>query len=84
MLVFDQNNRVGVIKRMLFYHRHISVLVFFQIFVCSLLLACILESIALRVGVKTLYHTIQTVIELSESCSNHSMWHCVVLIKLLD
>jgi len=58
MLVFDQSNRVGVIKRMLFYHRHISVLVFFQIFVCSLLLACILESIALRVGVKTLYHTI--------------------------
>jgi len=53
-------------------------------YLCSLLVACILESTALRVGVKTLYHTIQTVIELSKSGSNHSVWHCVVLIKLLD
>jgi len=43
---------------MLFYKRNISIFVFFHVFVCSLLLPCMLWSTALRVGVKTLYNTV--------------------------
>jgi len=36
-----------------------STFVFFQVSLCSLLLPCVLESTALREGVKTLYNTMQ-------------------------
>jgi len=50
MLLFHQSNRVSAIMRMLYYYRRISIFVFFHVFVCSLLLSCMLESTALRVG----------------------------------
>jgi len=43
---------------MLFYYRHISIFVFFRVFVCSLLLPCVLKSTALLAGVKALYNTV--------------------------
>jgi len=45
---------------MFFYYRHISIFMFFHVFVCSLLLPHVLTSIALRVGVKALYSALPT------------------------
>ena len=59
LLVLHQSNRVSALKRVFFYYRHISMPVFFHVYMCYLLLPCMLESIALRVGMKTLYCTIQ-------------------------
>jgi len=58
VLELHQSNCASAIKRMLFYYGHISIFVFFYVFVCSLLLTCMLKSTALRVGMKTLYNTI--------------------------
>jgi len=57
MLVFHQSNCAGAIKRMIFCYRHISIFMLFHVFVCSLLLPCMLKSTALRVGVQMLYNT---------------------------
>ena len=54
VLVFDQRKCISAIKRMLSYYRHLCILMFFHVFLCSLLLRHM--SIALRVVVKTLYH----------------------------
>jgi len=44
MLVFHQSNCVSAIKRMLFYYHHVSIFVFFHVFVGSfLLLPCMLN-----------------------------------------
>jgi len=50
MLVFHKSHCASVIKRLLFYYRHIFTFVFFHVFACSLLLPCMLTSTALRVG----------------------------------
>jgi len=55
MLVFHQSKGNSAIKRILFYYLHVYILVFIDVFVCSLSLRCMLKPRALRVGVKTLY-----------------------------
>jgi len=55
MLVFHQSKGSSAIKCILFYYLHVYILVLIHIFVCSLLLRCMLKPRALRVGVKTLY-----------------------------
>jgi len=61
MLVFHQSKYISAIKRILFYYRHVYILVFFHVFMCSLLLRCMLKkSSALRVGVKTLHQWFPT------------------------
>jgi len=57
MSVFHQSKCISTIKRILFYY-HVCILVFFHVLVCSLLLLCVLRSIALRAGMKILYSTI--------------------------
>jgi len=57
VLVFHQSKSISAIKRILIYYRHACILVFFHVFVCSLLMRCMLKSSSLRVGVKTLYNT---------------------------
>jgi len=57
MLVFHQSNCASVIKHMLFYYCHISIFVFFHVYVRFLLLPCMPMSAGLHVGVKTLYET---------------------------
>jgi len=56
ILVFHQGKYISTIKRMLFYYRHVCILVFYHVLMCSLLLRCMLKSSALRVGVKMLYN----------------------------
>jgi len=51
-LVFHQSECISAIKRLLFYYRHVCILLFFRVFVCSFLLKCILKSTALLVGMK--------------------------------
>ena len=66
-LVFHQSKCISAIKRILLYYRHVYIVVFVNffhefvcsfhlthVFLCSLLLRCMLKSSALRVGVKTL------------------------------
>jgi len=54
MLVFHQNILISAIKRTLCYYLHVCILVFIHVFVCSLLLQCMLKRRMLHVGVKTL------------------------------
>jgi len=51
-----QSNCASAIKRVLLYCSRLSILVLFHVYVCSLLLACTLQSTVLRAGVKTLYN----------------------------
>jgi len=55
MLLFHQSKCICVIKRILFYHRHVYILELIHVFAYSLLLRCALKPRTLRVGVKTLY-----------------------------
>jgi len=59
MLVLHQSKYVSAIECMPSSNRHLSIFVFFHVFVCSLLLPCMLKSSRLRmgVGVKTSHHT---------------------------
>ena len=57
MLVFHQCKCISAIKRILYYCQ-VYMLVCFHAFVSSFLLRRMLESSALRVGVKTLHNTI--------------------------
>jgi len=59
ILVFHQSKCISAIKRasILFYYRHVCILVFFHVLLCSVLLRCMLKSGALRVVAKTLYNT---------------------------
>jgi len=56
MLVIRQGKCVSAIKRVLFCYHKVSIFVFFHVFLCSLLLPCMLKSTALRVEVKALYN----------------------------
>jgi len=59
MLAFYQSKCIDAIKRILFSYRHGYTLVFFHVFVCSLLLRCMFQVYsALRVGEKTLHNTV--------------------------
>jgi len=62
MHVFHQSKCINAIKRILFYYRYVCILVFFHVFVCSLLLRCVLKSRALLVGEKTLHNTLPFII----------------------
>jgi len=68
-LTFHQSNCASAIKRKLFYYRHVSIFVFFHVFLCSLLLPCMLESSALRVGEKMLHNTCNYQIERHATCA---------------
>jgi len=44
MLVFHQSKCISAIKRTLLNYRHVFTFIFFHVFVCFLLLRCMLES----------------------------------------
>jgi len=55
MLVFLQSNHVSASTRYSpIHYRHITMFVFFHVFLCSLVVPCVLTSPPLRVGVTTL------------------------------
>jgi len=57
MLVFHQSKGIRAIKPILLHYCHVYTLVLFHVFVCSLLLRCILTSSVLRMEVKALHNT---------------------------
>ena len=56
VLVFHRSKCISATKRIRFYYRHVCILVFIHVFVCSLSLRCMLKYSALRVGVETLHN----------------------------
>jgi len=55
MLVFHQSKCISATKRILFYYRHLRILVFFHVLVCTLFMQFMRKSSALRVGEQSQY-----------------------------
>jgi len=60
MLVFHQCKCIIAIECILFYGRHVYILVFFHVFACFLLRRCMLKSSSSRVAVKTLHNILRS------------------------
>jgi len=60
MLVLYQSKCIIVIKRICFNYHKVCILVFFDVFLCSLLLRCIRKSSPFHVGVMTLHNTMDS------------------------